>query len=298
MSNNLILLILLILLLGCHGETHQNRLDGGMEKAEQEYEMPRSAEVPAPPPPQSSASASSREEAGQAEGERSSTDSVKIGKKIIKDGEMRLEVEDLPAAKQQVDTLLENFQAYYENEQFEAYEYQSTYELKVRVPARNFENLLQAIESGQGKVLSKNIRARDVTEQYLDLSIRLENNRRYLERYNELLARANSVEDILNIQERTRQIEAEIDAQTGRLNYLDDQVKYSTLTLTLIERHEQVAEGRNFGQQVAGAFRDGVGMFLDFLLVLVNLWPFLLLGVFFWAFRKRIGRLFKRERPG
>lgn len=291
MSNNLILPAFLLLLFSCQNEASQNRFDGGMEKAEQEFEMPRSAEAPAPPPPPSGAESSSQEEGGQ-----QPVDTDKIGKKIIKDGEMRLEVEDLSAAKQQVDTLLKDFQAYYENEQFEAYEYQSTYELKIRVPADNFENLLQTIESGQGKVLSKNIRARDVTEQYLDLSIRLKNNRQYLERYNELLTRANSVEDILNIQERTRQIESEIDAQTGRLKYLDDQVKYSTLTLTLIERHEEVAEGRNFGQQVAGAFRDGVDFFLDFLLVLVNLWPFLVLGGVMWGFRKKIGRLFKRKK--
>lgn len=209
---------------------------------------------------------------------------------------MRLEVENLSAAKQHIDTLLNRFEAYYENEQFDANDYQSTYELKIRVLADNFEDLLQTIEAGEGKVLSKNISARDVTEQYIDLSIRLENNRKYLERYNELLARAGSVEDILEIQERTRQIEAEIDAQTGRLQYLDDQVKYSTLTLMLMERHESVAEARSFGQQVVGAFRGGFDIFLNFLLVLVNLWPFLLLGVLTWGFRKRIGKLFKRKR--
>jgi hypothetical protein len=298
MKKSIIVLASLIFLVSCQSRVEEGR-SGGMENTEAEIEAPRTAEPPPPPEPFSSAAPSpSTEETTQHEDAQEAPQPDTIGKKIIKDGQLRMEVEDLSVAKQNIDTLLKEFQAYYENEQYHATDYQSTYELKIRVLSQNFEALLNAIESGAGEVLSKNITARDVTEQYVDLSIRLANNRKYLERYNQLLARANSVEDILEIEERTRRIEEEIDSKVGQLKYLDDRVKYSTLTLTLIQYHEITkAERTSYGKKVVRAFSDGFDIFLNFLLVLVNLWPFLVLGVIIWIFRRRIALLFKRKKP-
>lgn len=291
----ILLLSVFLLLLNCHGQQGEGQLSD-MEDSEAAMEMARTAEPPAPPPPPPpppQPSSSSSLEDAQAEEEPA--DSTEIGKKIIKDGQMRLKVEDLPATKSHLDSILNNYQAYYENEQFNATDYQSTYDLKIRVPSEQFEPLLSAIEMGDGEVLSKNITARDVTEEYVDLTIRLANNRKYLQRYNQLLAQANSVRDILEIQERTRRIEEEIDSKLGRLKYLDDRVKYSTLNLTLLRIHEQEMQKTAYGTKVIRAFKDGFDIFLNFLLVLVNLWPFILLALIIWMFRKRIRSLFSKR---
>ena len=291
MKNRIILLCSLLPLLGCWNRSS----DDGITFSQKEASEMQAPEPLSPPPSfqESEAGAGAEEQAQDA------APAGEIRKKIIKDGEVRVEVENLAGSKRQVDTLLNQFEAYYENEYFNSSDYQSSYELKIRVPSDNFEALLSAIESGEGKVLSKNVTARDVTEEYVDLSIRLDNNREYLKRYNELLARANSVNDILEIQERTRRIEEEIDAKLGRLKYLDDQVNFSTLNLTLTEYHEVTAqrESRNFGRQVWRALGNGFDAFLDFLLLLVNLWPFLIILAVLWAFRKRIRALLKGK-PG
>jgi len=250
-----------------------------MEEDFQVDEPPRTAEPPAPPP--------ISEENEAAEQIRNT---IKKGSKIIKDGNVRVDVKNLTTAKAQMDSTLKQFDGYYENEGYQSGNYQSTYQLRIRVPTENFEQLINAVEMGGGKILHKNISARDVTEEYVDVAIRLNNNKNYLNRYQELLKKANSIKDILEIQEQSRQIEEEIDARTGRLKYIDDQVRFSTLRLELIQEHEYTAarKARNFGQQLVDSFKNGFDGFLDFTLVLVSIWPFILILGLPWWFRVRI----------
>ena len=221
-------------------------------------------------------------------------DPVDKAQKIIKDGNVSLEVNDLKAAKTHIDTILQTYKAYYEHEAYESSSYQSVYNLKIRVPADHFEALLKGIEQGGGKIRHKTINARDVTEQFMDLSTRLANKRAYLKRYNELLKKANSIKDILEIQERMRVIEVEIESAEGRLRYLSDKVQYSSLNLRVFEKHEtHINEERNFGKQLSRAFQSGVDGFLNFIILTVHMWPFLLLLVIaIWL----IGRWRRKQR--
>ncbi|MFK7980160.1 MAG: DUF4349 domain-containing protein [Saprospiraceae bacterium] len=253
---------------------------------DQEMEVPRTAEPPPPPP--------ASDESEQSQKIRKS---IEKGSKIIKDGNLKVAVDELKKTKTEVDTILKKFKAYYENENYTSGTYRSTYHLNIRVPSKNFEGLLKAIEIGNGKILEKNISARDVTDQYVDIAIRLDNNKTYLGRYRALLSKANSIKDILEIQEKIRRIEEEIDSRTGRLKYMDDQVRFSTLRLELFQEHEVIAtkKNRNFVAQLATAFTNGIHGFLDFALFLMSIWPFILMMGLIWIFRKRISWRFWRK---
>ncbi len=84
-------------------------------------------------------------------------------------------------------------------------------------------------------MLSKNISADDVSEEYVDLQIRQDNKQAYAVQYRKLLKRAGSIKDILEVQEKLRHIESGIDRINGRLKFLDDRVSYSTLDVELRE---------------------------------------------------------------
>lgn len=280
-------LFLILFACGDRSSSFEKTADSTMLETE-EYmdQIPRTAEPPPPPlaPEEDIADQKIR-------------NSIEKGSKLIKDGRIKVEVADLKGTKAKLDSTLKAFKAYYENEDFGAGTYRSTYQLMIRVPTENFASLLRAIEIRDGKIIEKNISARDVTDQYVDVAIRLNNNKNYLAQYRVLLKRANSIKDILAIQEKIRVIEEEIDARSGRLKYIDDQVRFSTLRLELFEEHEVVAErkARNFGTQIVDAFKSGFDAFLDFLLFLVNIWPFILIGLLIWGFRKRIKWRFWRK---
>ncbi len=217
----LIALLLCITIYGCENQQsidnesigkYGDLYDLSIEE-ELEIEPPRTAEAPSSP----------------AEYE------LQKGSKIIKSGDMTFEVEQLEVVKSKVDSILLTSKGYYENEVFNAYGNRNTYSLTLRMPTSRFDSFVKILENGIGQLTSKNIRAKDVTEEYVDLNIRLDNNLSYLRQYKLILKKAKTIKEILNVQEKIRRIEEEIESKKGRLKYLDDKVKFSTLHLELSE---------------------------------------------------------------
>ncbi|MDR1203768.1 MAG: DUF4349 domain-containing protein [Tannerellaceae bacterium] len=198
-------------------------------------------------------------------------------KKIIKDGRMGLRVNELEVTKQRIDSLLIKYKGYYAQETLQNEAYVSTFRLKIRVPNENYETLIAAIESGKGKILYKEIDTQDVTEQFVDIETRLNNKRNYLLRYQEILKQAKSIKEILEIEEYIRSLVEEIESAEGRLSYLNNQVTYSTLDLTVSKENDYkfTPERReNFFERLKEALSTGWDGFVDFIIFLLSVWPF------------------------
>lgn len=221
--------------------------------------------------------------------------SLEKASKIIKNGFMQFEVNKLELAKSKVDTILSSYNGYYENEQFNSYGNRVTYSLQLRIPNTKFESLVSYLENGIGELKSKKINAKDVTEEYVDLTIRLDNNLAYLNQYKEILKKARTVKEILEVQEKIRRIEEEIESKKGRLKFLDDKVKYSTLNLEISELiTSEISNKPNFGRRIINAFNNGVQGFLSFVVGLINFWPFIILLILLILGRKPLLNRIKR----
>lgn len=208
-----------------------------------------------------------------------SDNSQKIPKKIIKTGRIEIEVGDINKAQKIIVENLKKSNAYKQGEFFSNSEEQEMLKMTIRVPNENFDNLLQSMDEGLGNVISKNIGTDDVTEEYTDVSIRLENKLAYLEKYRELLKKSTNTKDILEIQENIRNLEEEIESSKGRLKFIDDKVKYSTIELTLIKNkpRNSVTSKIGFGSQFVDSVAQGWNNFVGFILGLISYWPFLLI---------------------
>lgn len=216
--------------------------------------------------------------------------------KIIRSGSMKFEVTDLEKTKAQIDTLLTSYKGYYENELFNAYGNRRNFHLRIRVPNAHFENLITNLEAGTGKLVSKDLSAQDVTTEYVDLNIRLENNLAYLEQYKAVLKKAKTIKEILEVKEKIRRIEEEIESKKGRLKYLDNKVSFSTLSLELTQLiSRQLSNQPSFFKRIANAFKNGIAGFLNFVIGLINFWPFILLCLLLFLMRKRVSRWFRRK---
>jgi hypothetical protein len=206
-------------------------------------------------------------------------DKISKQKKIIKDGDISIEVEDVVRAKKSLDTTLAHYEAYFENEQFNDNPSTTSYRLKIRVPSKMFDALLKATENGGGKVRYKDINTRDVTEDYYDSEIRLESKRLFRTRYNELLTKTAKVPDILDIEENLRVIQEEIESQEGHLRYLNDQVLYSTLDVNLFfskKTEEKVVE-LSLGEKLIQSLGHGWKSVIDGTLWIITKWPWIII---------------------
>jgi hypothetical protein len=202
--------------------------------------------------------------------------SDEIEKKIIKDGRIGVEVDDLEAAKNKIDQLVKLKGAYYSKDRFDDSQHKSSYFLKIRIPSVEFESFVSDFSSHNGKVIYKEIKSRDVTSEFIDLETRLTNKRKYLEKYRELIKSAKTVNDILQIENEIRDLEEEIESTVGRLKYLKDLVGYSTLDLVLTKKKDfkynpEVQD--SFIERLKESFSNGWKTVVNFILIIFGLWP-------------------------
>ncbi|MEJ5051641.1 DUF4349 domain-containing protein [Chryseobacterium culicis] len=202
-----------------------------------------------------------------------------ISKKIIKNGDMKIQIGDIKKAQSQVNEIIKKNNAYIQKEEFQNTDMDDNLNLIIRVPHKNFDALVSSFSDGVGSVLSKNISSNDVTEEYTDISIKLANKKIYLEKYRNMLKSAATTKDMLEIQENIRELEDEIDVAEGRLRFIDDRVNYSTLTLNLYKEkvRSSATSEIGFGSRFMDSLTEGWNSFVSFLLGLVSLWPFFLL---------------------
>ncbi len=219
--------------------------------------------------------------------QQSSQNITGISKKIIKNGQIRIQVSDLPKVSQQVSDMIKKNNAYLQKESFSNTDMDETLNLTIRVPHQHFDALISSFSDGIGSVLSKNVDSDDVTEKYTDVSIKLANKKIYLEKYRDMLKSAKTTKDILEIQENIRELEDEIDVSEGTLRYIDDRVNYSTLELSLYKEkvRSSATSEIGFGSRFGNSLTEGWNTFIAFLLGVISLWPFALLfpiAVFLW----------------
>jgi hypothetical protein len=102
------------------------------------------------------------------------------------------------------------------------------------VPAANFDTTIDQL-SNVGKIDAVHISGTDVGAQYVDLRARLANAEAQRNAMLALLTKAQTISDIIAVQNQIGQITGLIEQLKGQIKYLDDHTAYSTVTVTLTE---------------------------------------------------------------
>lgn len=116
--------------------------------------------------------------------------------------------------------------------------------ITVRIPAARFTDAVGKVEK-VGEVRNRELSAQDVTEEYLDVEVRLRNARAMRDRFEQLLAKATSVQDSLAIEKELNRVASEIERLEGRLRYLRDRAALSTLTVNFYEKSSDAPSPSN-----------------------------------------------------
>ena len=115
--------------------------------------------------------------------------------------------------------------------------------ITIRVPAKAFRPALDKVET-LGDELHREVNVSDVTEEFSDLQIRLQNARAVRLRLEELLRQAANVEDALAVQKELERVTEEIERTLGRLKLLSELVAFSTITVRFEARPTDVVGSR------------------------------------------------------
>lgn len=104
--------------------------------------------------------------------------------------------------------------------------------ITARVPQARLESVVDEI-STKGKLISKSINAKDVTEEMIDINARLKNLHVLRDRFRILLSKAEKVSEVLEIERELSRIQSDIDSIEGRMKSLKNQVAYSRVDISV-----------------------------------------------------------------
>lgn len=198
---------------------------------------------------------------------------------------MDAETEDLDAATAALDETIQRLDGYVEDQNVyngstyatRRYRYAN---LTVRIPAQVVDQFTQEI-AGIANVVSQETNREDITLNYVATESRLTALETEEARLLELLAKAETMSDLLEIEARLTDVRYELENYASRLRLYDNQVDYATIHLNIeeVQEYTPVAEP-TLWERVRDGFRssieDLVESLQDLLVFLVVSSPFLL----------------------
>lgn len=151
----------------------------------------------------------------------------------------------------------------------------------IRVPSGKFSALMGSL-STLGNVPYSHTYTENITAQYYDTDARLSAYQTQEARLLEMMEAAETVEDLIAIEEKLTELRYQIESLQSTLKNWDRQVAYSTLDLEVQEVIEYTPESRmSYGQELALALTNGLRrtgeFFKDLLLAIVGALPALVI---------------------
>ncbi|MBI1751501.1 MAG: DUF4349 domain-containing protein [Acidobacteria bacterium] len=156
--------------------------------------------------------------------------------KLIRTGQMSIEVPEFERAAKDLAKLVEGLGGYVADTQVRRNPSGSrSGSISLRVPAASYESAGSGIRT-LGKVMSESSNVQDVTKAYSDLETRLRVKREALNRIRELLrAKAGNLKEVLEAERELSRITEEIEQAEGERRFFDHQISLSTILVEIAE---------------------------------------------------------------
>ena len=176
------------------------------------------------------------------------TQTLFIDRKIIRTATIELTVDDVPGAVQRIETATAAAGGFVAGSSItveqqpppddpdEEQEIRQRGTITIRVPAESYTSVmstLRGIVDDPRDITSLTEDTSEVTEEYSDLQARQRNLEATEAQYLELLSRAESINDVLLVQDRLNSVRLEIEQVQGRIQLLDDLTSMATITTFL-----------------------------------------------------------------
>ena len=183
--------------------------------------------------------------------------------KLIRTVSMDVETEDLETLLPQIGSKITALGGYVENQElyngssYSSYRHRSA-NLTIRVPAESLNSFVEDVK-GVSNVVSYNESTENVTLQYVSTESRMKALEVEQERLLELLAKAENMADLLEIEARLTDVRYELENVTSQLRVLSNQVDYATIRLYIsqVKVYTETQE-QTIWQRIGSGFKENL----------------------------------------
>jgi len=199
---------------------------------------------------------------------------VPLNRKIIRNADLTLEAESPEGSLQKITAVAESKGGFVVESQETSSDVKTTEHdivtMTVRVPAERFNEALDEIRKSASRVIVENVKGDDVTEEFIDIEARLKAEKALEAQFIEIMKRANSVQDALDVQRQLADVRGEIEKIEGRKRFLENQSSLSTIKIRLQTPTVFAASSTGFFYRLGQSFSSGFDFALNFVLGLVT----------------------------
>lgn len=199
-------------------------------------------------------------EAVTEEGAASGNEAALAKRKLIKNVDMSVETEEFDRLLANVEAKVVQLGGYIENSSVYNGSYTSNYRsrnasITARIPSENLDFFVDDVAE-QSNVTNKNESVSDVTLQYVDLESHKKALKAEQESLLTMLEHAESIEDIIKINEQLTQVRYQIESMESQLRTYDNKINYSTVYLSVeeVEQYEPYTAQKTAGERISEGF--------------------------------------------
>lgn len=197
--------------------------------------------------------------------EKPASGETKSEEKIIKTVDLRIQTKEydtyisalnanVVSCGGYVETSESDMGGYYDSNRYSTY--------TVRIPSDKLDDFL--LSAGEnGKIVNKTESQKNVTLDYVDLESRISAFKTERETLTSLLEKAESLENVLSIQERLSEVNYEIESYTAQLRVLENRVSYSTVTMHISEVERVSDDKPTLWSRIKDRFADNLDDLFD-----------------------------------
>ena len=206
--------------------------------------------------------------------ENSQTPTAVTERKIVRNADLQMEADAPEQAQQKITAIAESKGGFVvESQQSSSDARTATRDvvtMTVRVPADKFNETLEEIRRTASRVVVETVKSDDVTEEFIDIEAQLKAKKSLEAQFLEIMKRANTVEDALDVQRQLSEVRGEIEKIEGRRRFLENQTSLSTIKIRLQTPATISEKSTGFGYRLKESFSDGFDAAMTFVLGLVS----------------------------
>ena len=179
------------------------------------------------------------------------------GSRIQINGNLSLEVQNVPAALEQARALVIQYGGSVTSsdsgDSFNRYA-----NISALIPRDSFYELIGIMKNIATKVTNENINSNDVTEEFVDIEAKLNVMKETEKRFIALLSETANVEEVMSVERELMRLRGEIDSLEGRMKYLSKTTDNSVLNIYMTEQVPITGSGWSFFDSLDNSVRDMV----------------------------------------